>query len=63
MAAEFSFDELHKCAERELKLRKRVYVRWVEAGRMTQMQANREIAMMEEIANHLARQELLNRLL
>lgn len=38
------------CAEREVKMRKRVYPRWVENGRMTEQQAAREIALMEAIA-------------
>jgi len=38
------------CAERELKLRYRVYARMVDNGKMTQKHADREIALMEEIA-------------
>lgn len=38
-------------ADREVKMRKRVYPRWVEAGRMTQAQAERQIAIMSEIAD------------
>lgn len=37
------------CIERELRMRRRVYPRWVEAGRLTRQQADREIAVMEAI--------------
>lgn len=43
-------DEKRRCAEREVKMRKRVYPRWVEQGRMTQEKADEEIALMEAIA-------------
>lgn len=42
-------DKLH-CVERELKYRYRVFERLVDKGKMTQRQADREIALMEEIA-------------
>jgi hypothetical protein len=41
--------KLH-CIERELKFRNQVYPRRVNEGKMTQMQADREIFLMEEIA-------------
>lgn len=37
------------CAERELKMRLRVYPRWVETGRMNSALADREIACMRAI--------------
>ena len=37
------------CAERELKLRTRVYARWVDEGKMTKAQAKHEIACMAAI--------------
>jgi hypothetical protein len=37
------------CAERELKMRKRVYPRWIEAGRMSEGAAAHQIAVMEAI--------------
>lgn len=46
----FTRDEKRKAAERELGLRQRVYPRWVEAGKMSQAKAEREIAIMREIA-------------
>jgi hypothetical protein len=38
-----------KCAERELEMRKRVYPRWVEAGKMSLAKAAHEIATMDAI--------------
>ncbi len=37
-------------ALREVKMRRRVYPRWVAGGRMTQAKADEEIAIMEAIA-------------
>jgi hypothetical protein len=37
------------CARRELTMRMRVYPRFVADGRMTQAEANREVALMTEI--------------
>jgi len=37
------------CAERELKMRKRVYPRWIEDGRISAGKAAHEIAAMEAI--------------
>lgn len=37
------------CAERELKMRQRVYPRWVEDGRMSAGKQAHEIACMEAI--------------
>lgn len=39
------------CAQRELKMRKRVYDRWVEDGRMSAGKAAHEIACMESIVS------------
>jgi hypothetical protein len=44
-----------KCLEREIGMRKSVYPRWVYAGKMTQDQADREIACMEAIADDYRR--------
>lgn len=38
------------CAERELKMRRRVYERWVTEGKMSAGKAEHEIAAMEAIA-------------
>lgn len=37
------------CVERELKMRRRVYPRWIEDGRMSAGKAAHEIAAMEAI--------------
>lgn len=37
------------CVEREIALRRRAYPRWVRAGRMTQRDADRELAEMESV--------------
>jgi len=43
------------CAGRELGMRRRVYPKWVEADRMTEEKAFREIAGMEAILATLHR--------
>lgn len=50
--------EKHDCAIREVKMRKRVYPRRVQDGRMTRAQADREIAIMEAIAADYAPRDL-----
>lgn len=45
----YSDDQKRACIERELKMRRRAYPRWVEAGRMSQAKADEEIAIMEAI--------------
>lgn len=49
--------------EREIKMRRRVYPRWVADGRMTQAKADSEIAIMEAIAEDYRAQEQKERLL
>lgn len=39
-----------KCAERELRMRKKTYPRWVNSGQMTAAQAAHEIECMTAIA-------------
>ena len=41
------------CVERELGMRRRVYPRWVATGRMTQADADREIATMSAVLDTL----------
>jgi len=53
----FSVRELAECAERELKLRRRVYANRVDTGRMSEREAQRQIAMMEAIAMQLREAE------
>lgn len=55
-----SHDQKRACIERELKMRRRVYPRWVQDGRMSQAKADEEIAVMEAIlADYPPRQERL----
>ena len=42
-----------KEVEREIALRRRVYPRWVESGRLTEAAAARQIAVMEAVARSL----------
>lgn len=37
------------CVRREVSMRRRVYPRWVESGKMTQQEANRQIEAMEAV--------------
>lgn len=37
------------CVEREIKMRERVYPRWVEAKRMTQAKADHELEAMKAV--------------
>lgn len=45
----YTDDQKRAAIEREIKMRRRVYPRWVENGRMTVEQADHEIAVMEAI--------------
>lgn len=47
----FTNKEKAECAARELKMRQRVYPRWVADGKLKQSAADWQIALMEEIAN------------
>lgn len=49
----FTVGQLAQCAEREVAQRRKVYSRLVERQQMTQAAADREIAMMLEIARRL----------
>lgn len=42
-----------KAVEREIGYRKRVYPKWVEAGRLNQIEANYQIEVMEAVLNSL----------
>jgi hypothetical protein len=46
----YTYAELLACAERELRMRNKVYARWVDTGQMPERTAKREIELMEEIA-------------
>jgi hypothetical protein len=45
--------EMIACAKRELAIRKRVYPKWAESGKMTFDQCRHEIATMEAIVAEL----------
>ncbi len=59
----FPFSDLLACAEREVRMRRRVYPRWVAEGRMTKAKADLETAQMEAIVDHLRAQAEGERLL
>lgn len=48
---------------RELKLRQRVYPRWIEAGKLSEAEARRQIDIMTEIARDYEELEQMERLL
>ena len=49
-----TIEELHKCAKRELGMRRGVYPRWVASGKMKETAAAKEIELMEAITAHFA---------
>lgn len=50
-----TLDAQVKEIEREIALRRRVYPRWTEAGKLSQAAAERQIAVMEAVAATLRR--------
>lgn len=42
-----------ECIRREVNMRRRVYPRWVAAGKMSQAKAAEEIEVMEAVQAHL----------
>jgi uncharacterized membrane protein len=54
---EFTIDELVACARREVAQRHRVYGRLVAFEKMTQEEAEREIALMKAIRENLEDQQ------
>ena len=52
-----SREEMLREVEREIALRRRVYPRWVEAGRLKLDRAERQIAVLEAVAVLLAEAE------
>lgn len=52
-----------EAAERELAMRRRVYPRWVCAGKMTQAKATAEIEIMAEIVEDYRKAEQAERLI
>jgi hypothetical protein len=49
----FTAAELIACADREVRLRRRVYPRWVEENRLSEERAEDEIAKMQAILDLL----------
>lgn len=52
-----------EAVDREIRMRRRVYPRWVGAGKMSQQKADHEIACMEAVAETLMRERDKGRLL
>lgn len=52
-AADLGIDAQIRSAEREVRMRERVYPGWVERGRMKQSAADQEIALMKAIVETL----------
>ena len=50
VSPQFTFTELAQCARRELALRRRIYFRLINQGKMTSKDAETEMLMMEAIA-------------
>ncbi len=46
--------QMIRCIEREIAMRRKVYPRWVEAGRMRQETADEEIRVMEAVREALS---------
>ena len=58
-AMRYSDQDKLKCVERELKIRQRVYANRILTRRMSRLQADRELAIMAEIAeDYRARAQL-----
>lgn len=56
-------EEKLRCTERELKMRRRVYPRWIAEGRMKEADARHELETMEAIAEDYRQQVQGERLL
>lgn len=61
--ADVSLTDQIACIEREIRMRERVYPRWVESKRMTQTKADHEILVMRAVLDSLKRQEIALELL
>jgi hypothetical protein len=57
MSSQFPIDELVRCVRRELGQRRRVYRRLVANGKLSQEEADREIALMQAIRENLESQQ------
>jgi len=56
-----SLERQVEAVRRELSMRRRVYPRWVENGKMTERQAAEEISVMEAVLLTLANVQALQR--
>lgn len=54
----FTREEKRACLVRELRLRKRAYPRWINAGKLRPEDAAREIALMEALIDDYSEEEL-----
>jgi hypothetical protein len=63
MTQQYSALEKHREAQREVELRKSVYERWIAMGGMSRSEAERKIAIMQEIADDYERASEKERLL
>ena len=63
MTAQYSALEKHREALREVELRKSVYERWIAMGGMSGSEAERKIAIMQEIADEYEKAAEKERLL
>jgi hypothetical protein len=61
--SDFTPEDKLRAVEREIMMRKRVYTRYVQEGKMKQHQADQGIAVMEAIAEDYAREVAKARLL
>lgn len=59
----FTAQQKREAVEREVKMRQRVYPRWIADGRMTNAKADHEIKVMETIAEDYRKLETGERLL
>jgi hypothetical protein len=50
-----TFRDKEACARRELEYRKRVYPRWIAAGKLKQAEADRQIEIMAAIVEDYAK--------
>lgn len=56
-SAPASLGELIACVDREIRMRRQVYPRWVAQGKLTDAKAERELALMMGVRMRLARAE------
>lgn len=56
--ADFTREEKRECVAREYRLRKRAYPRWVKLGRMSQEDADRELALMQAVLDDYSEKDL-----